>query len=240
MKNLKKKANISLVNVFLTYSGNNISDEEVKEKTLSQVINKDDRARKAMSILVNDFERNSIISEDNIKIYSPVPQNVNNDNDNSPKAPLINEVDIIDNDNNPNAQSINEVQEDNLEDNSRHKNSNCFFKFLEKLRPVYIILIQIGIIILFVWIRCTPGSHEYLKKIEIFLKVISIIVFGIYALMSIILDIFFRILKIEFESKWWYIYYIYYIPLISMINYILAFDLKPTYADYKLSLVFYL
>ena len=127
----EKKANINLVNVFLTYSGNNISDEEIKEKALSQVINKDDRTRKAMVILVNDFERNSINSEDNIKIYSPILPN-------------------DDNDNNPNSHSINEEQEENIENNSRNENSNFFFKILDNLRPVYIILIQIGIIILFV------------------------------------------------------------------------------------------
>ena len=195
MKNLKKKANISLVNVFLTYSGNNISDEEVKEKTLSQVINEDDRGRKAMNISVYDLERNSINSVDNIKIYNPVPQNANNDNDNSPNAPLINEVDNIDNDNNQIAQSINEIQEDNLENNNRNENSNCFFKFLENLRPVYIILIQIGVIILFVGIGCLLGFHEYLKNNEIFLKVICIIIFGICGIMSMILAFFFQNFK---------------------------------------------
>ena len=237
-KKFEKKGNISLENVFMIYSGNNISDEEVKEKTLSQVINEDDRGRKAMNISVYDLERNSINSVDNIKIYNPVPQNANNDNDNSPNAPLINEVDNIDNDNNQIAQSINEIQEDNLENNNRNENSNCFFKFLENLRPVYIILIQIGVIILFVGIGCLLGFHEYLKNNEIFLKVICIIIFGICGIMSMILAFFFRILKSDFKSKWWYIYYIYYIPIIALINYIIAFDLNPKYADYKLLLVY--
>ena len=231
-----KKTNINLVNVFLLYAGNNLSDEEGKEKTLSQVINKDDRTRKAMNILVNDFERNSINSEDNIKIYSPILPN--DDNDNNPSVPLINQVDNIDNDNNSISQSINEVQEGNREGNSRNENSNCFFNILDKLRPVYIILIQIGIIILFVGVGCFLDWHKYLKNNEIFLKVIATVFFGICAIMSLILVIFYRFLKREFESKCWYLYYIYYIPLVAIINYIIASILNPNNVDYKMLLVY--
>ena len=151
-----------------------------------------------MSILVYDIERNSIISQDNIKIYNLIPQNVNTDNDN-----------------NPNAQSINEVQEDNLEDNYRNENTNCFFKFLENLRPVYIILIQIGIIILFVGVGYFLEWAKYLENNKIFLKVIVPVLFGICSIMSIILVIFYRFLKRRFESKWWYAYYIYYLYLVQ-------------------------
>ena len=212
----EKKVGVGLVNVFFAYNGNIISNDEEKEKTLSQVINSEDRKRKGMSILVYDIERNSIISQDNIKIYNPVPQNVNTDNDN-----------------NPNAQSINGVQEDNLEDNYRNGNSNCFFKFLENLRPVYIILIQIGIIILFVGVGMFLEWAEYLQKKKIFLKVIVPVLFGICAIMSIILVIFFRFLKRRFESKWWYAYYIYYIPIIIIIIYIIP-------GDYHKLLLFFL
>ena len=78
-----------------------------------------------MVISVYDLERNSIKSEDNIKIYNPEPQNDDNVNDNNPTVPLINEVNNIDNDNNSNSLSINEVQEVNLENNSWNENSNC-------------------------------------------------------------------------------------------------------------------
>ena len=234
----ERKANISLVNVFMTYNGNNISDEEGKKKTLSQVINKDDRARKAMVILVYDFERNSIKSEDNIKIYNPEPQNDDNVNDNNPNVPLINEVDNIDNDNNSNTHSINEVQEVNLENNSRNENSNCFFKILENLRPVYIILIQIGIITLFVGVGCYLGVHEYLKNNRLFMKVIASVFLGIGAIMCIPLVIIYRFLKREFESKWWCIYYIIYIPLIIIIDYLVASVLFIVNGvDYKILLV---
>ena len=199
----EKKANIRLKDIFMAYNGKNISDEEGKEKTLAQVINKVDRKREGMCISVYDLERNSIKSEDNIKIYNPEPQNDDNVNDNNPNVPLINEVDNIDNDNNSNTHSINEVQEVNSENNSRNENSNCFFKILENLRPVYIILIQIGIITLF-------------------MKVIASVFLGIGAIMCIPLVIIYRFLKREFESKWWYIYYIIYIPLIIIIDYLVA------------------
>ena len=234
----EKKANIRLKDIFMAYNGGNISDEEGKKKSLSQVINKDDRARKAMVILVYDFERNSIKSEDNIKIYNPEPQNDDNVNDNNPNVPLINEADNIDNDNNSNTHSINEVQEVNLENNSRNENSNCFFKFLENLRPVYIILIQIGIITLFVGVGCYLGVHEYLKNNELFMKVIASVFFGIGAIMWITLVIIYRYLQKEFKSKLWYIYYIYYIPLIIIIDYIVAsFLVIINGVDYKFYLI---
>ena len=102
---------------------------------------------------------------------------------------------------------------------------------MENLRPVYIILIQIAIIILFVGIGCFLGWNEYLKNNEILLKVIVTVLFGICAIMSLILVIIYRFLKRQFESKWWYVYYIYYIPLIIIINYLLTFIFKPNYAD---------
>ena len=54
----EKKANIRLKDIFMAYNGGDISDEEGKEKTLSQVINDEDRKRKGMCISVYDLERN--------------------------------------------------------------------------------------------------------------------------------------------------------------------------------------
>ena len=146
MKNIsekfEKKANIILSNVFLSYNGNII--EDIGEKTLDQIINKLDRAEKVMSILVNDLERNSIHSVNNINNENLYPanndddNNINHNNNNDSRVTLIGQI--------------------------PGNNDIYFFQILNNMRPVYIILIQISIIILIVGVGGVLGWNEQFKN----------------------------------------------------------------------------
>ena len=233
MKNIfekfEKKANISLRNVFFIYSGNIM--ENMEGKTLDQIINRLDRAEKVMTILVNDLERNSINEKDNInneKLYR-----ADNDDDNN-----INNDYIISNEN--------ENKNENENENNNHNDSRVtlinqipenndiyFFKILNNMRPVYIILIQISIIILIVGVGGLLGWNERFKNDVDFLEIILLVFLVICFIICIILVIIFYFLKKKFISNWWYIYHIYYIPLITIICYCFTYVF-----DYRLILVY--
>ena len=215
IEKFEAKSNVDLKNVFLTYSGNILTDFE--EKTLDQIINKLDREAKVMTILVNDLERHSVDSVEDVNIDDPYPQNEENNN------PFHNDL----NDYQQMYPLINEVQINNQEDEE-----DCYiFYLLNNIRPIYIILIQIFIVVAFVGIGCPLGIYKKFHEDELFRNIILIIIFGICFIMCIILVIVYYYLKIEMRSHLWYIYHLYYIPLAIIIFYNLA-----PYIDYKLLL----
>ena len=149
-----KKTNINLSKVFFSYSGDVMIDTE--EKTLDQVITKLDRDDKGMSILVNDLERDSIHSVDNINNEKLYP--LNNDDDNSINHD--NNDYRINNDNNNNDNDSRVTLIHQIPEN----NDISFFRKLNDMRPVYIILIQISIIILIVGVGGLLGWNERFKN----------------------------------------------------------------------------
>ena len=124
-------------------------------------------------------------------------------------------------------------REDNSNSNSNEeKSKGCNCSCFNKMRPIFLILIQFLLIISLFLLGYVTGLIKYLKSYYVFM---GAQVFHI--LLALILYIYCFIFQKEFKSKWWYIFLIPFIPLIVIYCFYI-FD--NTNSDWQMIITFFL
>ena len=230
LKKFESKANVYMQNVFFTYSGNIIT-EDIFSKKVNDIINNLDRKERVMSILVNDFERNSMRSVLSIKqerLLPPDPYDHNNNVNNNIYSNYFNTNPSNNGyDNNYNEFNDNYVDSERniivrIEEQSRHHNtSNCCKEIkcscncrdfdLMTIKPIYILFVQF----LFMTIVASVGLNLKLTKNEEDVFVFTLAL-NILQFLAIFFDcIYFCCNKFK-PNKFWFIYHILFVILMSI------------------------
>ena len=106
--------------------------------------------------------------------------------------------------------------------NKKNKNIKCCkCSNFKETRPIFIILIQFGIIILLFMLGFATGLTKYFKNNNDSAFYVFIAAQVSHILMSLFYIIYFFTLIKEMESKWWYIYLIPFIPIMVIYSFLL-------------------